>query len=199
MRRVTGIIMGVFGLLSFLVFVQPAPAQEMSCYLARGTMDEAAQRPSPLGHTMFTLGGEEAMICYGRPSANGRAVMGELVPFGQPWRLGANEATAIHLPVAAEIGGVDMEPGVYSIYAVPGAEEWTFFLNSNYERWGIPINADVKATDVGSFTRPAESTDEMVEQLTFRWDSHGAGMGHLVMEWENTRVEIPVHGPGMNH
>jgi len=199
MRRVPGIIMGVLGILSPLAFAQPAPAQEMSCYLARGSMDEAAQRPSPLGRTMFTVGGEDAMICYGRPSANGRAVMGELVPFGQPWRLGANEATAIYLPEPAEIGGVDLEPGVYSLYAVPGAEEWTFFLNSNYERWGIPINAEVKAADLGSFTRPAESTEDMVEQLTFRWDSHGEGMGHLVMEWENTRVEIPVHGPGMSH
>jgi hypothetical protein len=145
------------------------------------------------------MDGQEATICYGRPYAKGRTVMGDLVPFGQPWRLGANEATAIHLPFAAEIGGVELEPGTYSLYAVPGADEWTFFLNSNYERWGIPINAEVKATDVGSFTRPAESTDGMVEQLTFRWDSHGEGMGHLVMEWENTRVEIPVHGPGMNH
>lgn len=199
MRPVSSAMMMIFGIAALAVFLQPAQAQEVSCYVAQGTMEEASQRPSPLGHTVFSIDDREAMICYGRPSARGRTVMGELVPFGQPWRAGANEATAIHLPFAAEMGGVDLEPGSYSIYAVPGEKEWTFFLNSDYERWGVPIDADLRAAEVGSFTRSAQATDEMVEQLTFRWDAHGQGMGHLVMEWENTRVEIPVHGPGMVH
>ena len=199
MRRVFSAVMATAAVALTAAFTHPLQAQDMSCFLAQGTMEEAAQRPSPLGHTTFSMNGQEAMICYGRPYAKGRTVMGELVPFGQPWRVGANEATAIHLPFAAEIGGVDLEPGTYSLYAVPGEEEWTFILNANYERWGVPINDEVKAADVGSFTRPAEPIDTMVEQLTFRWDSHGQGMGHLVMEWESTRVEIPVHGPGMSH
>lgn len=199
MRRVSNALMVIFGIAALAVFFQPAQAQETSCYLAQGTMEEAAQRPSPLGHTVFSMGDQEAMICYGRPSARGRAVMGDLVPFGQPWRVGANEATAIHLPFAAEVGGVELEPGSYSLYAVPGPQEWTFVLNSHVQRWGVPINAEVQASDVGSFTLPVETTEEMVEQLTFRWDPHGQGMGHLVMEWENTRVEIPVYGPGMSH
>ncbi len=199
MRRVFTAVAAVLAVTASVPITQSVQAQDTSCYLAQGTMEEASQRPSPLGSTSFSMDGQEATICYGRPYAKGRTVMGDLVPFGQPWRLGANEATAIHLPFAAEIGGVALEPGTYSLYAVPGADEWTFFLNSSYERWGIPINAEVKATDVGSFTRPAEATDAMVEQLTFQWMSHGQGMGHLVMEWENTRVEIPVHGPGMSH
>ncbi len=55
----------------------------------------------------------------------------------------------------------------------------------------------VKAGDVGSFKRPVAATSGMVEQLTFTWMSHGADMGHLVLEWENTKVEIPVHKGGM--
>jgi len=172
-----------------------ALAQE--CYLARGDMAAAAQRPSPLGEAVISLGGQEAKICYGRPSAKGRTVMGELVPFGQPWRLGANEATAIHLPFAAEVGGVDLDPGSYSLYAIPGETEWEFFLSRSYERWGIPISEEVTAENVGSFKRPVEATEGAVEQLTFRFDSHGEGMGHLVMEWERTRVEIPIHTSGM--
>jgi len=173
------------------------PAWSQECYLARGDMAAAAQRPSPLGETIVTLGGETAKVCYGRPSANDRKVMGELVPFGQPWRLGANEATAIHLPFAAEVGGIRLEPGSYSIYAVPGEEEWKFFLNRNFQRWGIPINEEISAEDIGSFTRPAEATDRMVEQLTFGWMAHGDDMGHLVMEWEHTGVEIPIQKAGM--
>jgi hypothetical protein len=173
------------------------PAWSQQCYLARGDMAAAAQRPSPLGETIVTLGGETAKVCYGRPSANDRKVMGELVPLGQPWRLGANEATAIHLPFAAEVGGIRLEPGSYSIYAVPGEEEWKFFLNRNFQRWGIPINEEISAEDIGSFTRPAEATDRMVEQLTFGWMAHGGDMGHLVMEWEHTRLEIPIQKAGM--
>jgi hypothetical protein len=169
----------------------------MSCFLRGATMEEAAARPSPLGQTTFTLNGQEGLLCYGRPSANGRVVMGELVPYGTPWRLGANEATVIHLPVAGTIGGVAVQPGSYSLYAVPGTTEWTFHVNTQVERWGIPINADVMAGDVGTFTRPVAATPSMVEQLTMTWASHGEGMGHIVIDWENTRVEVPVHGPGM--
>jgi hypothetical protein len=188
----------VTGFVLMAVIPSVAAGQETACYIARGSLEEAAQRTSPLAETVLRLGGREVSVCYGRPSANGRVVMGDLVPFGQPWRVGANEATAIHLPFTAEVGGVELEPGSYSLYAMPGAREWIFFLNGNFERWGVPINDEVKATDVGSFTRPVVTTEEMVERLTIDWDSHGDGMGHLVIRWEHTRVEIPLHLEGMN-
>jgi len=195
MRSVFHIRIVALALTMLGITASQSHAQE--CYLARGDMAAAAQRPSPLGETTITLGGAEAKVCYGRPSAKGRVVMGELVPFGEPWRLGANEATAIHLPFAAEVGGVELEPGTYSLYAVPGASEWEFFINRSFERWGIPINDEVMEENVGSFIRPAAATEGPVEQLTFRWDSHGADMGHLILEWENTRVEIPIRKGGM--
>lgn len=169
---------------------------ESPCFLRGATLEEAASRPSPLGQVTFTFGDGTATLCYGRPSARGRTVMGELVPFGEPWRMGANEATVLHLPFAAQVGGVALEPGSYSLYAVPGEREWEIVVNGSAARWGVPISDEVRAQDVGSFTRPATDTDRMVETLTYVWESHGEGMGHLVMEWEDTRVEIPVHGPG---
>jgi len=169
---------------------------DMECFVRGATLAEAANRASPLGQMTFTLAAEEGLFCYGRPSANDRVVMGELVPFGAPWRLGANEATAIHLPVDATVGGVEVEAGSYSLYVVPSETEWTFHLNEQVERWGIPINADVMAGDVATFTRPVAATASMVETFTVSWEAHGASMGHLVMEWENTRVEIPVEAQG---
>ena len=185
----------LFGLVP-LALPSPATAQDSPCFV-RGSMGEATARQSPLQVTEITLAGETATLCYGSPSARGRTVMGELVPFERRWRLGANEATALHLPIAAEIGGVSVEPGSYSLYAVPGETEWEFFVNSSVERWGIPINDAVMGSNVGSFTATPTASDGMVEQLTFTWETHGEGMGHLVMEWENTRVEIPVHAAGM--
>ena len=65
-------------------------AQDLSCWLGDGTMEEALQRISPLGETEIALGDHIGKICYGRPSARGRVVEGGLIPFGEPWRIGAN-------------------------------------------------------------------------------------------------------------
>jgi hypothetical protein len=184
--------------LAAFTLAPPLLAQDVSgCFLRGATPSEAVQRPSPLDATVVTLGGQDARLCYGRPSSRGRTIMGELVPFGTPWRMGANEATALHLPFAAEIGGVKVEPGVYSFYALPGETEWEIVVNRQYERWGIPINESVMAANVGSFKRPVAATSAPVEQLTITWAPHGENKGHLILEWENTRVEIPVQRGGM--
>lgn len=165
--------------------------QELSCFLRGATPEEAQGRPSPLRELRFTLaGGGEALLCYGAPSARGREIMGGLVPFDRPWRAGANEATAIHLTGAASIGGVEVQPGSYSLYTIPGEEEWQIFLNSNWQRWGIPINDAVRETEIGSVTVATQALDQPVESLTFRHED-----GAIVMEWENTRVSIPVGPP----
>ncbi|MEJ2538793.1 MAG: DUF2911 domain-containing protein [Gemmatimonadota bacterium] len=174
-------------------------ADPSACWLRGATVEEAMARPSPLQAVAIPLGDATAQLCYSRPSARGRQVVGNLIPLGEPWRMGANEPTQLHLPEAAEVGGVSLEPGVYSMYVVAGADEWEIFLNSNYERWGIPVDGSVMATNVGSVTRPVEATDDFVETFTIRWDRHGDAMGHLVMEWENAHVELPIHAAGMSH
>ena len=176
---------------------QLAAQQVDLCWLGDATPSEAAERPSPLGVVAISLGDVEATLCYSRPAARGRTIMGELVPFGEPWRLGANEAASLHLPAAASIGSVALEPGTYSIYAVPGPEQWEFVVNRSWRRNGAPIDEAVRADDSGSFTRTVSVADDMVESFTIRWEAHGETMGHLVMEWEFTRVEVPVHGTGL--
>lgn len=167
---------------------------QLECYLARGTMSEARERPSPLESVAFSVGGNEGLLCYGAPSARDREIMGGLVPYGEPWRVGANEATAIHLTGPATIGTVALEPGSYSLYAIPGQDGWQFFINSSAERWGIPIDESVRSSEIGSFTVEPETTDEYVETMRFRFEPSDDGtMGDMVMEWENTRVRFHVH------
>jgi hypothetical protein len=190
---------GVLILLGVATGLSPLQAQNAEACFVQGDLAAAAERPSPLGVVAITMGDEEATLCYGRPSARGRTVMGELVPFGQPWRTGANEATGIHLPFAATIGGVAVEPGSYSIYTIPGEDSWEFAVNQEFQRWGIPINDEIQGADVGRVTRPVAEMETMVETFTVYWQSHGEGMGHLVFEWEHTRVELPIHKAGMGH
>ncbi len=166
------------------------------CYLARGTVDDALGRPSPLSNVEFSYASGEGQLCYGAPSANGREIMGGLVPYDEPWRAGANEPTIIHLTGPASVGGVALEAGTYSLYTVPGEAEWEFFINSNFERWGIPIDESVRGTEIGSFTVTPESTGALVETLNYRFEPNAENtMGDIVMEWEETRVRFHVH-PG---
>ncbi len=173
-----------------------AAGDALSCYVARGSVAESQERPSPLRETELSIGGNSALLCYGAPSARGRDIIGGLLVYGQPERVGANEPTTIHLSGPASVGGVSLEAGSYSLYAIANEDEWRFFLNSNWERWGIPIDNAVRASEVGSFTATPESMDEMVETLRYRFEPTADGtMGDIVLEWERTRVKFHVH-PG---
>jgi len=162
-----------------------------TCWI-RGSADKLAERPSSLDSAAVQLGGGTIKLCYSRPSARGRKVMGELVPFDQPWRLGANEATSINVPFAAEIGGVRVAPGTYTLYAIPGAAKWQIVVNRGVQRWGVPIDKDVHAGDVGASTVTTESLGAPVETLTLKFAPAMGNATELVVEWEKTRVRIPI-------
>ncbi|CAN5621447.1 DUF2911 domain-containing protein [soil metagenome] len=150
-------------------------------------------RASPYDSTVVDLGGAQAKICYGRPSARDRVVFGQLVPYDRIWRTGANEPTIIHLPVSARIGTLDVAPGSYSIYTVPGRQEWTVIVNRSTDQWGheSQYTAQVQAQEVGRFRVPAEATEQHVETFAIRPEPP-QNTRQLVLEWENTRVRIPI-------
>jgi hypothetical protein len=154
---------------------------------------EVAGRASPYDSTLVDLGGVQAKICYGRPSARDRVVFGQLVPYDRLWRTGANEPTIIHLPVPARIGTLDVAAGSYSIYSVPGRQEWTIIVNRSTEQWGheSQYTAQVQAQEVGRFRTPAEATEQHVETFTIRAEPP-QNTERLVMEWEHTRVRMPI-------
>jgi hypothetical protein len=158
----------------------------------RGAPAQLATRASPLDSVETRLGGSAIKVCYGRPSARGRQIMGGLVPYGEPWRLGANEPTTLYLPFTAEIGGVRVDSGAYSLYAIPRESEWEIHVNRAVERWGIPIDPAVRAQDVGRGTFRVEALDRHVEQLTLSFTPPSRNATELVVEWERTRVRIPL-------
>ena len=176
-----------------LALAQPnnGQAAPVTCWI-RGPADKLAERPSPLDSIAVQLGSGTMKLCYSRPSARGRKVMGGLVPFDQPWRLGANEATSINVPVPVEIAGVRVEPGSYTVYAIPGASGWQIVVNRDVKRWGVPIDDAVRRRDVGAGRVTPEPLSAPVETLTLKFAPTAGNTTELVLEWEKTRVRIPI-------
>ena len=169
-----------------------AQADATQACWARGTPERIAARPSILDSASVQLGAGTVKVCYGRPRRNDRQIMGGLVPFGAPWRMGANEATVIHMPSGGSIAGVPVAAGSYSLYAIPAEKEWQVVVNSVTQRWGIPINAAVREKDVGSGKVAAGSTSGPEDQLRMSFEKRGDKAADLVVHWDVTRVRIPV-------
>lgn len=151
-------------------------------------------RSSPYDSVTVAIGAGTAKICYGRPSLRGRTMIGgDAVPYGRLWRTGANEPTTIHLPVAASIAGIEVQPGSYTLYTIPGLNEWVVIVNRSTSQWGHEsrYTEEVRAQEVGRGTAQATAIDEPVETFTIR-SQPAAGGASLLLEWQNTRVTIPV-------
>jgi Protein of unknown function (DUF2911) len=180
---------------ALLMAIGAAPARAQTqgdaCWL-RGDASEVAGRASKHDSTAVTLDGGTVKVCYGRPQRRGRTIMGQLVPYGQPWRMGADEATAIHVPFPARIAGVEVAPGSYSLYTIPEASRWRIVVNRDAQRWGVPINQLIRGKDVGSGIVRAEQLDKPVDALMITLRPTSKSAATMDVEWENTRVRVPV-------
>lgn len=162
-----------------------------SCW-AQGQRGDLDLRASPFDSATAQLENGDLKVCFSRPRTLGRPIMGRVVPFGRPWRMGADEATSILLPTRARIAGLNLEPGWYSLYAVPAEREWQIVINSDVRRWGTPIDETVRARDIGTVSVPAETGAQVEELLSMRFDRTGANAAELVVRWERTTVRVPI-------
>lgn len=169
-----------------------AGAQEGSTCWVRGDPADLELRASPYDSTLVGLDDGLVKVCYSRPRKLGRPIMGRLVPYGEPWRFGANEATAIHVPTRAAIAGVAVEPGWYSLMAIPGEGEWQIVINAQARRWGVPITEEVRSADIGTGRVLATEKVGSVELFTLELVPTAPSSADLVMAWDRTRVRIPV-------
>lgn len=152
-------------------------------------------RESPLAAVGFRLGDGHAKVCYGRPALRGRRMLGTAaVPYGRLWRTGANEPTTLHLDASARLGSLPLSAGSYSIYTVPGATSWRIVVNRAVRQWGLEseYTAEVAAREVGRFTVPVETLAVPVEVLTFRTLPVADAGVELVLEWERSRIRLPL-------
>lgn len=152
-------------------------------------------RKSPLDSLSFTIANQSVKVCYGRPSSRGRVMLGgSNVPYGKVWRTGANEPTIFFAPIPLKVAGLKVDPGVYSLYTVPGAREWEVIVNRSISQWGeeSQYTDKVKAQEVGRAKVKTEAVTAPVETFTIRAEPGKDKEASLVLEWEKTRVRIPI-------
>ena len=171
--------------------------------------EELAQRPSPYDSVEVVTDSFRLKLCYSRPYANGRVIFGGLVPWDTLWRTGANEATILHVSHDAQIAGMQVSRGRYSIYTVPSETQWTLVVNASTSQWGqtrdLPLSdgsmgqssytAEVEAQEVGR-APIGTTTVPFTDQFTARFGQPSGGGVELYFDWEETRLVVPVHVTG---
>ncbi len=149
---------------------------------------------SPPGTAELTNGALSVSVTYSRPSVRGRLVFGKeedgaIQPWGQYWRVGANESTEVTFNTDVQFNGMGLEQGTYKMYAVPGKETFTVNLNSELGTWGA-MEPDYEL-DILSTTVPVEQISN-VEQHTIRLETTGQDSTNIIVEFSDVRLTIPV-------
>lgn len=149
---------------------------------------------SPKATVFQTVGLTDVEIVYSRPAARGRAVFGNLVPFGKVWRTGANENTTISFSEDIVIDGKTLPKGKYALYTIPKIENWEVIFYSATNNWGNPEVWN-EANVVLRTTVKEEALQKPVESFTIGISNLDANFAYLDMAWENSSVSMKFEVP----
>lgn len=173
-------------------------------YFAQTTIANAQlqlPQPSPKAKLAQTAGLTDITIEYSAPAVKGRTIWGDLVPYNEVWRAGANKATSVNfskdvvinseLIVNGEINAKDVTvpAGTYSLFYIPGKEVWTIILNKNTELWGS--DGYKQEEDVVRTSAKPEAISNR-ERMTFIVSNFSDESATLEMEWEKVRISLPI-------
>jgi hypothetical protein len=130
-----------------------------------------------------------ARVIYSRPQKSGRVIFGDVLKYGNVWRLGANEATEIEFFKDVNIDNQKIEKGRYVLYCIPYEDKWTLVLNSDLFTWGLKIDS---TKDLNKFTIPINKTKYPFEVFSMEFEKTGNG-AQLVMEWDSVQAKLPIN------
>lgn len=148
---------------------------------------EVKPRPSPLAIASCRYKDTYLKITYSQPHKRGREIFGNLIPYGQVWRTGANEATEIVTTKDIEINGILLKAGLYSLFSIPEKERWTIIFNNDLGLWGA-YNYNSKA-DALRLEVPTEIPDDVYETFTISIDQKN-DKADLLLLWDKTQVRL---------
>jgi len=127
-------------------------------------------------------------IFYSRPQRSGRKIFGDVVKYGEHWRLGANEATEIEFFEDVVIQKIKVRKGRYILYCIPQTTEWTLIINSDLYSWGLKIDT---SKDIFKFTVPVIKSEKPIEDFTIETEKTGQG-ANIWIGWDDIKVVLPV-------
>jgi hypothetical protein len=128
-------------------------------------------------------------VIYSRPHRQGRKIFGTLLHYGEPWRLGANEATELELFQPVTIQDKKVAAGRYVLYCIPNKEHWTIVLNKNNYTWGLKPDP---AKDVYKFDVAVHPSIIPIEYFTIVFEKTDDGNADLLMTWDEVLVRLPI-------
>ena len=151
-----------------------------------------AQLKMPQSSSLQTLTQEfglgKVTVSYSRPNIKGRSLEKDLIPFGEVWRTGANDATVITFTDAVTLEGNTVLPGEYALFTIPGKDEWTIILNKETKQWGSYQYK--QAADVLRFKVKPIKLTEHLETFSINFSDVMPSTANLDLSWENTRITI---------
>jgi Protein of unknown function (DUF2911) len=149
---------------------------------------DKSKRPSPPAQAQCKLAdGKTITVDYSSPRMKGRQIFGGLVPYGEVWRAGANEATTFVTASNLTVEGTDVPAGSYTLFAVPAQDKWTLIISKVTGEWGVPYKDEYKAQELARVPMTVSKTSGPVENFTISFFQSGGGCT-LLMSWENTQA-----------
>jgi hypothetical protein len=147
-------------------------------------------KPSPAASATCDLGGGKTVKTdYSSPRMKGRKIYGDLVPFGDVWRTGANDATTFVASSDVTVGGKAVPAGKYTLFTVPKADGWTLIINKKTGEWGIPYKYE--SDELARVDMKVSKLPAPVENFTIAYDKSSSGC-MLRLDWETTRASVDV-------
>lgn len=151
---------------------------------------DKSKRPSPPATANVDLGGGTTItIDYSSPRAKGRKIFGDVVPYGQIWRTGANEATTFVTTGTVMVGNITVPAGSYTLFTQPDKSEWVLVLSKKTGEWGTDYPG--KDNDLGRTGMTIATLPTAVENFTISFDKKGNG-ATLNIDWETTRASVMI-------
>jgi Protein of unknown function (DUF2911)/Tetratricopeptide repeat len=145
---------------------------------------------SPAASVSQTVGITDVSITYHRPAVNKRKIWNGLVPYGSPWRTGANENTTISFSTPVKIEGQTLPAGTYALYAIPGASQWTMIFSKFTGDWGV-YNYE-SSEDALRVTVTPQVSAESQERLAYTFDDVTNSAATAWLRWEKLRVPVKI-------
>jgi len=156
-------------------------------------MQYNTKKNSPEVTAEYAKGDTKISVFYCSPSKRGRVIFDSLVPYGKVWRTGANEATTFTTNKDLIIGDKALPAGKYTLWTIPGKDEWTVILNSKQYGWGVNFDAEASRepeADVLQVKVPVQTLDNSLEKLTISFEESSSL--NMILAWDKTMVAVPV-------